>query len=166
MQDKNTEYKKFLLGNRLYKAIELLGYKNTAQYAEKNGVKRSTMYAIVDNKQAPSSSILEIFRKSGIDTNWLISGEGEPLLREGGKSDEPNLDDALKKVFQDAGRTAMDTGSVHQGGINVEQFDRIDLLDAMRQIIKKMDNKELDVLMDAIKLKKIESQSEKKIDPQ
>lgn len=66
---------------RLAVAIEALGYKHTSEFIEAIGVKKSTIYAILNGStKDPGSRILEKCYYAGINLNWLITGEEEMLL--------------------------------------------------------------------------------------
>ncbi|MFQ5628593.1 MAG: hypothetical protein ACE5I1_07520, partial [bacterium] len=73
--------KKENIAARLAIAIAALGYKHTSEFIEDIGVKKSTIYAILNGStKDPGSRILEKCYYAGINLNWLITGEEEMLL--------------------------------------------------------------------------------------
>jgi hypothetical protein len=68
--------------SRLQHAIRQLGFDSVAEYVEKEELTKSTIYAILKHDRKPNSKTLTILEKTGINTHWLITGEGEPLLKQ------------------------------------------------------------------------------------
>lgn len=72
---------KISIADRLTLAIDALGYKHTSEFIEAIGVKKSTIYAILNGStKDPGSRILEKCYHAGINLNWLITGHEEMLL--------------------------------------------------------------------------------------
>lgn len=69
------------IGRRLKDVIRQMGFKNILAFSRKTGVNQSTIYALIRGQiRSPGAAILEEFHKNGINTNWLITGEGEPTM--------------------------------------------------------------------------------------
>lgn len=147
------------LGMRLKYAIKLLGYSQAGEFAKKHQseIKKSTFYAVLNNQtKNPGSSILEVLQRAGINVTYLLTGDGEPLLREAGKSDESEMDNqslkrAIHAVLKAAGRKNMEDNRAERGEINAEIFEPMDLVKAMRRIFKDMETDDLEILLDSIK---------------
>lgn len=68
------------LGFRLKEAIKSLKM-NQKEFADKTGILQSTLSGIITGK-SPTSDTLKLISIAGINTHWLITGEGEPLLKQ------------------------------------------------------------------------------------
>jgi len=69
------------IGDRVRFAITELNYKNPPDFAKKNSISRSTLYALIDGKiKRPSPEILDIMKNHLINLNWLLTGEGEMFV--------------------------------------------------------------------------------------
>ncbi|MFQ5638004.1 MAG: hypothetical protein ACE5IR_08405 [bacterium] len=92
------------VGIRLKKAIKALGYKNVSQYIENNGLQKSTIYAIINKGRSPRSETLEPIAQTGINVNFLISGNGPILVPESGSPEEAQYKDFRSIVRDDVGQ--------------------------------------------------------------
>lgn len=72
------------IGKRMRIIIRKLGYRNVTQFAEKTGIRRSTVYAIIKNNSTPQLENMELLEKAGINTDWLLTGKGEMFLDDQG----------------------------------------------------------------------------------
>jgi hypothetical protein len=118
MQEKILDYRKISFGDRLDAAIKMIN-KNASKFSEKHGLSKSSLYAIIKNSQKPSSDILEKLWIAGININWLLTGEGEPLL-------------AQSAIKEEAGRKEMTSGELVKEHIQLKQ--RIGRLIMLRKI--------------------------------
>lgn len=62
--------------------IKAMKCKNVAEFADKTGLRKSTVYAIIKNNSKPQLENLELLENAGINTDWLLTGKGEMLLRD------------------------------------------------------------------------------------
>lgn len=61
-------------------AIHALGYRKIIDFCHATGIKKSTLYAVLNNQtRDPGAWLLEKLYRAGVNLNWLISGEGEIL---------------------------------------------------------------------------------------
>lgn len=92
------------INERIEKLIGVVA-KSQKEFAEKTGIKKSTLSAIVgDRKMDPSSSALSLIAKkyTNVDLKWLITGEGEmfihaPVNNFNGLPDSNDLDTIRKE---------------------------------------------------------------------
>lgn len=78
------------IGERLKQAVELLGHRNIADFIANRGLIKSTIYGLINQKKNPRSDTLNLLKDTGININWLLTGEGKPLLPR--LDAPPNLD--------------------------------------------------------------------------
>lgn len=68
-------------GKRVKSALLALGFRNVLEFSEKTGIKQSTVYAVIRGQiKKPGGSILGKFQDSGININWILTGEGEMFM--------------------------------------------------------------------------------------
>lgn len=109
-------------------AIDALGYKRTSEFIETIGVKKSTVYAILNSStKDPGSRILEKCYHAGINLNWLITGQEEMLL-----SQRKNLD-----IRTDASQIAAKPYPKMSESRNMEQKIK-DTMDDMLDIYQRL----------------------------
>lgn len=75
MHKKNI--KENIVGERLKKAREYLGYKKQGYFAEKLEIVQNTYSNYENGHREIPFKILEKISQNGINLNWLLTGEGE-----------------------------------------------------------------------------------------
>jgi len=103
------------ISERLSRALELLGFKNALDFSKLYSIKRSTLYAVLNNQtKNPNSKFLESCRNAGINISWLISGDGEPLLKQA-----PAGSEGIREL-----RTPLESEAGGEPVVKVEPFQR------------------------------------------
>lgn len=74
------EVKEESIGKRLEFAVKKLGFKSNTKFIAEKGISSTTFYSILKKSNVPQGKTLNALRDAGINTIWLITGEGEPLL--------------------------------------------------------------------------------------
>lgn len=77
---RQIEGEKNLLGERLLIALGKLG-KNQREFSESTGIPASTLSGIIKAGRSPTAEITKRMFDAGVNVNYLISGIGEPLLK-------------------------------------------------------------------------------------
>ena len=70
------------VGERLELARIELGFHSVKNFLSSIGLKKGTYYSIVSSGRKPNANTLALIRKAGINTDWLLTGKGEMLLRD------------------------------------------------------------------------------------
>ena len=93
---------------RLKTIIKLSGLSRD-DFAKKGGISRSQLFRYLNGEQEPSTSFYRNIKAhhSWINTNWLISGEGEPDLRAHPSNVVP-LDQAVRILNEAIEETGID----------------------------------------------------------
>jgi len=69
------------VGIRIEAVLQKLGYKSALDFSKQNRIKASTLYAIINGAiKKPSSNLLGIFQKAGVNVSWILTGEGEMFI--------------------------------------------------------------------------------------
>lgn len=128
------------LADRLRRAIQALGYRHVSDFIKTLGVNKSTIYAILNNNtKDPGAKILAKLYYSGINLNWLITGQ-EQMLRQpdtlprtepGQHAPKPyptqpesrNVEQKIKDVMEDMLNVYQRLGTLHDYATELEKLD-------------------------------------------
>ncbi|WP_236236587.1 XRE family transcriptional regulator [Pseudomonas faucium] len=90
------------------KAARLHANLTQSQLAEKVGIAQTAISQLESGKTHRSTYLFQIAAACGVSASWLISGDGEMLVPEGGKQEEINR---LFLLGMEEGRTGIPAGS-------------------------------------------------------
>ncbi len=68
------------IGQRLEFLIKKMGYTRKIDFLSTSGIKKGTLYTIIKNNRRPTAKTRAKLEAMGINVDWLLTGEGEPLL--------------------------------------------------------------------------------------
>ena len=68
------------IGSRLRQVVEKMGYESQSGFINHSGLLKATFYAIIREDRKPSLKTKKKLEAVGINTEWLLTGEGEMLL--------------------------------------------------------------------------------------
>ena len=81
--DQNQEKEKVDIGIRIKAAVSLLNM-NVKQTAELTGISYPTIRNWIKGRYYPNGEYLVWLAKQGVNINWVLTGEGEVLLKKEG----------------------------------------------------------------------------------
>jgi len=68
------------IGKRLSMAVSELGFMSHADFIRGSKISKSTFYTLIKENRRPNSKTLELLNRMGINTLWLLTGQGNHLL--------------------------------------------------------------------------------------
>ena len=79
--------------DRLEQLMQVLGIKSQTEFARRVGVSRTTITEILNGKNTPSLSTLNLISKTfNVNPEWLKTGQGEMFLKEEDIYTHPNIE--------------------------------------------------------------------------